>query len=536
MSRAKRASRPRKASKTARPAESFASALGMSEEGVIMLMAEALRGSAGLFNSNNAVALFAEYLEGRGSNEGLDEEQSERIADLISELNDLRIDCNGGDRKAREDVRAIHDLLHSALDDGTLGPIDLIMTGKVFHDAGWAVPDRLKEAVAQALQSGTGGGSSAAAGDLSSLLPGFLESVGSDPFDIHEFVCSILAAVPSEACGHFLSAFAAFGRPEVSHALAGFVVHPDAIVARAATDALRTLTGHAPVESLLVDRLVQMRPWLPQDRQVDLDPTIRALRQHASPLQERFLPELVGCYVSVRDGSGASSVALSQRTGSQYRFASVMMKPSGVSEVVVIPGLSKSDMERLLREVKSSVHTGKTDAAGIARMLRLALADNSASAILPPFRLIDVVESLGLPPLHPDHASASEIVDELLAGLPQEQTDASAAAKAHADLLEEEFIEHWFEAGEALENLLHPLKTFNKRMAAVITAYLPRRRQFWARQCAISALALRTDARHSSWKQLALVGRDMASDLPLDRIPLMKQIATASVRAFELQA
>jgi hypothetical protein len=32
---------------------------------------------------------------------------------------------------------------------------------------------------------------------------------------------------------------------------------------------------------------------------------------------------------------------------------------------------------------------------------------------------------------------------------------------------------------------------------------------------------------------LALVGRDIASDSPLDQIPLMKQVAEISVRAFE---
>jgi hypothetical protein len=66
-------------------------------------------------------------------------------------------------------------------------------------------------------------------------------------------------------------------------------------------------------------------------------------------------------------------------------------------------------------------------------------------------------------------------------------------------------------------------------------AYLPERRLFWARQCAISALALRGDekTRHSPWRQLALVGRDIASDSPLDQMPLMKQVAEISVRAFE---
>ncbi len=499
-----------------------------------MLMSEALQEAmgAGLFGGKDAVAQFAEYLEGCGNDEDPDEERNARIADLIGELDSLRIDSNGGDRRAREDMRAVYDELDFALDEGSLGPIDLIMTGKMFSDAGWTVPDRLKKAVAQALQSGTDDGSPMADGDFSLLLPEF---PGGNPFDIHEFVCSLMAAFPSEACGRFLSALAALRRSEVNQAVAGFVLHPDAVVARAATEVLRTLAGGAPVDSLLIERLVQMRPWLPQARQVQLDTAVKTLRPHALPRRERTLPELTGCYVSVCDGSGARSVSVTQRTGAHYRFASIMMKPSGVSEVMIIPELSKPEMGQLLRQLKSSVPTGKTDVPGVARMLGLALADNADSASPPPFRLVEVVESLGLPPVHADHASASEIVEGLLAGLPQEQTNAAAAAKAHADLLDEELVEQWYEAGEALENMHRPLKNLRQRVTAVMTTYLPPRRQFWARQCAISALALHEDAVRSSWKRLALVGRDIASDLPLERIPLMKRIAATSVRAFEMQ-
>jgi hypothetical protein len=79
------------------------------------------------------------------------------------------------------------------------------------------------------------------------------------------------------------------------------------------------------------------------------------------------------------------------------------------------------------------------------------------------------------------------------------------------------------------------LKYFAQWIAKLMKAYLPQRRAFWARQCAISALAMHGDkkTRHSPWKQLALVGRDIASDLSIDQIPLMKQIAEMSVRAFE---
>jgi hypothetical protein len=38
---------------------------------------------------------------------------------------------------------------------------------------------------------------------------------------------------------------------------------------------------------------------------------------------------------------------------------------------------------------------------------------------------------------------------------------------------------------------------------------------------------------HLAGQQLALVGRDIATDLPLENIPLMKRIAELSVKPFE---
>jgi hypothetical protein len=177
----------------------------------------------------------------------------------------------------------------------------------------------------------------------------------------------------------------------------------------------------------------------------------------------------------------------------------------------------------------------ETDLARVTRMLGLAIADNFGSGHLPPFKFVEVVESLGLGPVHPDHATPMEIITGLLADLPPEQANPTAVARAHADILDSEFTYQWFEAGEALEDLLFPVKGSKARVAKLLKAYLPERRLFWARQCAISALATRGDekTRHSPWKQLALVGRDIASDLPLDQIPMMKKVAEISVRAFE---
>ena len=146
-----------------------------------------------------------------------------------------------------------------------------------------------------------------------------------------------------------------------------------------------------------------------------------------------------------------------------------------------------------------------------------------------------MTESLGLNPLYPDYASPMEIVSGLLIELPAEQTNPASVARAHAQILNNEFEEQWFEAGEALEDALYPVRGYKRRVDKLMKDYLPGRRPFWARQCAISALALHGDhkAPYPLWEQLALVGRDIASDIPIDQIPLMKQIAEVSVQAFE---
>ena len=53
----------------------------------------------------------------------------------------------------------------------------------------------------------------------------------------------------------------------IDQAVAGFVLHPDAVLAQSVAEALAASATQTPVESLLIERLVRMRPWLPQTRQ-----------------------------------------------------------------------------------------------------------------------------------------------------------------------------------------------------------------------------------------------------------------------------
>ena len=490
-----------------------------------------------MFGPEDPVDVFAEYLESCALGNVDEDEKTESMTDLVVELSELRINSNGGDREPREKIQAIYDLLDNALEGHSLHPIDMMITGKIFSDAGWAIPDSLRQAMAEALQAAPPDTQGVAGNDTLSSLLEVANQAGQNPFDLHEYVNSLLAGFPPEASVMLLLELVAGKKAVIDQAVAGFVLHPDAVLAQSVAEALAASAPQTSVESSLVERLVRMRPWLPQTRQAHLDATIRAMRSTALPPIKTELPKVIKCYVSVCDGSGTRSLFATQRAGAHYQFASVMMKLAGVADAMVIPEISKSGMDDMVHQMKSSVPVMETDLAGITRMLGLAIADNFASGNLPPFKLVEVVESLGLGPVHPDHASPAEIITGLLADLPPEQTNPAAVARAHADMLDSEFKYQWFDAGEALEDLLTPVKRSKQRVAKLMQAYLPERRHFWARQCAISALAMRGDekTRRSPWKQLALVGRDIASDLPLDQIPLMKQVAESSVRAFERQ-
>jgi hypothetical protein len=488
-----------------------------------------------LFGPEDPVELFAEYLEACTQGNVDDDEKNELLADLVEVLSELKVDSNGGDPEARGKIQAIYDLLDNAIEGHSLQVPDLMITGKILSDAGWLVPDSLKQAMTEALQAPPPDMEGGSGKDLVTSLLEVADQAGQNPFEVYEYLNSLLASFPPEACCMLLSELIAGKKAVIDQAVAGFLLHPDAVLAQSVAEALAASAGKTPVESSLIERLVRMRPWLPQTRQAQLDATIRAMRLNALPPVKTELPKVIKCYASVCDGSGTRSLFVTLRVGRHYQIATVMMKLAGIADAMVVPELSKSAMDDIVRQMKSSTPVTETDLAGIIRMLGLAIADNFASGNLPPFKLVEVVESLGLGPVHPDPSSPMEIITGLLADLPPEQTNPTAEARAHADILDGEFVYQWFEAGEALEDLLYPIRGSKQRVTKLLKAFLPERRAFWARQCAISALVMRGDEKtgRSAWKQLALVGRDIASDAPLDQIPLMKRVAETSVQVFE---
>jgi hypothetical protein len=237
-------------------------------------------------------------------------------------------------------------------------------------------------------------------------------------------------------------------------------------------------------------------------------------------------------YLSVCDGAGAHQIIVTTKSGRSRSALALLIKPEGVADLAVLDDMKKADVDRLVATLKSTTPAAETDLPSATRMLALGLADNLSHGVPPPYRLVQFVERLGLGPVTPRDDAPAEIGAECLGDQPG---DADALTRAYREIAGSELTASWFEAGEAVEDLLAATKTRSQRVKKLLASYLPQRKAFWARQCALSALALRGPAGRTPapyGRALALIARDLDSDRPVDEIPLMREIAGTTAEAF----
>jgi hypothetical protein len=269
------------------------------DEDLLGMLLQSMRKETGLaselFRPEDPVELFAEYLEACTQGNVDDDEKNELLADLVEVLDELKVDSNGGDPDARGKIQAIYDLLDNAIEGHSLQVPDLMITGKILSDSGWVVPDSLKQAMTEALQAPPPDMEGGSGRDLVSSLLELADQAGQNPFEVYEYLNSLLASFPPEASAMLLSELIAGKKPVIDQAVAGFLLHPDAALAQSVAEGLAVSASKTPVESSLIERLVRMRPWLPQTRQTQLDATIRAMRLNALPPVKTESPKVVKC-------------------------------------------------------------------------------------------------------------------------------------------------------------------------------------------------------------------------------------------------
>jgi hypothetical protein len=470
---------------------------------------------------------------------------SDRLVDgcaflLGRALDTLRLRRSGGDVGAGRAIEEVRGAIERALAKGGAAPEVLMMVARAFAQAELDPGEALQEAVVGAVEAQAAAmPAGRETGDIGGQFDDIAAALGDDPFAIHAELAATGAAFPAEHRAAMATALAMSNSAAVREAALGFACAPDPTTSAAALMALAQPPRGRPVSSAMVERLVRLRPWLPEARRADLDAAVRVLRPKAAAPEPAPRPEIRGVMATLCDGAGAQSLFALVKRGPRFALAALLTKVEvGVADAWVTEDMGKAEAEAVLGEIAAGSETVEVSVGLLERRLADALATNVGRDAPPPFGLLQVAEALGLGPLHPDAISPSVLVEELLAGLPGERTGPAAATAAHraSARWEQEFetLASWFEAGEAVEALLRPLRTRKQRTEAVLARLLPARRAFWAERCAWTAAVLKESAEEEEdWLGFALVARDLAGERALDTMPLAKRIAAATVEAFE---
>ncbi len=312
----------------------------------------------------------------------------------------------------------------------------------------------------------------------------------------------------------------------------GFLIDPDETVALAAVRGLGASAALGALDAGCRRRIDLIRDWLPRGRREALDAAVPG----ATSAVGRPSGELQKTIVSVCDGSGAAALLAILKRGARYSIVAVLTKPFGVADSFILEDLPKSEVKAMERRYAASAPASEVSLATWTQLVRLALGRNLARGEPPPFALVRALEAIGLASLAPEPATPGEIIEAALAGVADRESPA-AIGHAHQSVADSDVSENWFEAGDAVDAILEPTDSIEDGARALVETYLPSRRNFWANQCALSALALKESeaSRGAFWKDLALVGRELLRGVPMIDIPLMRQIADRSATAYFMQ-
>jgi hypothetical protein len=164
---------------------------------------------------------------------------------------------------------------------------------------------------------------------------------------------------------------------------------------------------------------------------------------------------------------------------------------------------------------------------------------------VPPSSLLEIAEVMGGAEWKDRRIDIKAEADRLLASLDPTDRVQQGMEAGFARGLEwmqtDEVFATWFEEGPHVQKALAKLPRTDRvgMMAAVMTDVLPARRAEWAERFLVLALWCQAAAearQRTRARDVVLVAHALASDRPLETIPMMEVIAANTVRAMLLGA
>jgi hypothetical protein len=406
-----------------------------------------------------------------------------------------------------------------------------------FTRAKLAIGDELRDMMAISANRFEDPAPGAGVNDLSDQLGEMARLCDGDPFLLYGQLAEMSGAFPIEH--RMIMAITMLGSAEATarDAALGWLFDDEAQVRIATGEALAQAAEAGALSGVALRRMITLRNWLPEGERASLDRAIKSCRQRGVACAPWPGATYEAAFASGIDGSGAQSFCLLMKTKRKFDLSLFLMKHGvGFRDAFVLKGLTKTDVSDILAQASGAAGLYPSSAEHVSTSIRHGLAVTGEQGAMPPFALLDAVETAGISEITPARLDLDGIVTALCAeadgGAPtpaaiQDMLDGSA------DWIEVfAFPETWFDADGAVEALLFANPgSPDEQAALVLERWLPQRRRYWAEICAWSALTLKVCTPDAAWLPFAFVARELLAGADLTRIPIMVDIADATVEA-----
>jgi hypothetical protein len=373
--------------------------------------------------------------------------------------------------------------------------------------------------------------------DVALAFDGLIEATGNDPFILVGTFAEAGHTLPEAAKAALARYMAGHDGPDARAAAVLFLLDPSAAVRHVAAVALaEAASSLSPVD---LRRLIAMRNWRPEHERANLDAIIQKARSAgiACAPWEDNVAQLV--QASPIDGSAAQMLRLILRVGRKKRLVSILTK-DGIADAV-------SGTPQTRRELASEIEAAGGDdvpmldvpRAYLDRTVSHHLAISIARGEVPPAGLLEVAEAIGGADWQPERIDFRQVLDELIAELPENLGDPDEIETALADsdvLVDLDGIEQsWFEDNAELREKV--LSVSRRARDQLVTKLLQgdgaiaAHRKRWAELFVRTALWMREaqDSDELCWPDLVIVARAVLAGEDLTRIGLMRNIAERTV-------
>ncbi len=380
-----------------------------------------------------------------------------------------------------------------------------------------------------------------AAATLSQMLDQVARDVET-PFAFAEAFGEILSVVPSEL-GSFLAFEIARSPHEIlREALPLLLLDSNVAIRRGVASAMRQAAQSGDLSPLSLRRAIAVRSWLPEVERPVVDEAIRLVRLKGvepapwpAAMPARFIASIV-------DGGGSCSVvAFSQGKGKAGGFVggTLLKQGVGVADVWCEGDRSRRDMEGVEALLVREMHSVPVTRAFADAAIQHALATGAANGAPPKAALLEAAERLGGSDWKDRGLDVGAEARALFAALPDDIRQPARVEKLlqrGAELIHEPWAESWFEDTPEVRQVLASLRGAKAadRARRLLTETMPATRAVWTERFVLMAMraAATTDRKAAAQlPALTVLAEATAGPRPLSEIPMMAEIARATVRA-----